>query len=54
MNFNILNNSVNLLNIGRKLILISHKYRYNNIARKILNFKTPNEIVEKYYSENAD
>lgn len=27
--------------------------RYNNIARKILNFKTPNEIVEEYYSKNA-
>ncbi|WP_245196330.1 integrase core domain-containing protein [Soehngenia longivitae] len=22
--------------------------RYNNIARKVLNFKTPNEIVEEY------
>lgn len=27
--------------------------RYNNIARKVLNFKTPNEIVEEYYSKNA-
>lgn len=27
--------------------------RYNNIARKILGFKTPNEIVEEYYSKNA-
>lgn len=27
--------------------------RYNNIARKILNFKTPNEMVEEYYSKNA-
>ena len=27
--------------------------RYNNIARKILNFKTPNEIVEEYFSRNA-
>lgn len=27
--------------------------RYNNIARKILNFKTPNEIVKEYYSKNA-
>ena len=27
--------------------------RYNNIARKILNFKTPNEMVEHYFSENA-
>ena len=27
--------------------------RYNNIARKILNFKTPNEIVEDYFSKNA-
>lgn len=27
--------------------------RYNNISRKILDFKTPNEIVEEYFSENA-
>lgn len=27
--------------------------RYNNIARKILGFKTPNEMVEHYFSENA-
>ena len=27
--------------------------RYNNIARKVLNFKTPNEVVEEYYSKNA-
>lgn len=27
--------------------------RYNNIARKVLNFKTPNEIVEDYFSKNA-
>lgn len=27
--------------------------RYNNIARKILNFKNPNEMVEEYYSKNA-
>ena len=27
--------------------------RYNNIARKILGFQSPNEIVEQYYSENA-
>jgi len=27
--------------------------RYNNIARKVLNFKTPNEMVEEYFSENA-
>ncbi|MBU5425215.1 DDE-type integrase/transposase/recombinase [Tissierella pigra] len=27
--------------------------KYNNIARKILNFKTPNEIVEEYFSKNA-
>ena len=27
--------------------------RYNNIARKILGFKTPNEVVEEYFSENA-
>lgn len=30
-----------------------YKNRYNNIARKILNFKTPNEVVEEYYSKNA-
>lgn len=28
--------------------------RYNNIARKILNFKTPNEIVTEYNSTNAN
>jgi transposase InsO family protein len=27
--------------------------RYNNIARKVLNFKTPNEVVEEYNSKNA-
>ena len=27
--------------------------RYNNISRKILDFKTPNEIVDEYYSKNA-
>lgn len=27
--------------------------RYNNIARKILDFKTPNEIVNEYFSNNA-
>ena len=27
--------------------------RYNNIARKILGFKTPNEIVSEYFSKNA-
>ncbi len=27
--------------------------RYNNIARKVLNFKTPNEIVDEYFSKNA-
>ena len=27
--------------------------RYNNIARKILNFKAPYEVVEHYFSENA-
>jgi hypothetical protein len=27
--------------------------RYNNIARKVLEFKTPNEIVKEYYSKNA-
>lgn len=30
-----------------------YRKRYNNIARKILNFSTPNEIVEAYYSKNA-
>jgi len=30
-----------------------HRTRYNNIARKVLNFKTPNEIVKEYYSKNA-
>ncbi|NLD16141.1 MAG: transposase [Tissierellia bacterium] len=28
-----------------------YKTRYNNIARKILNFKTPNEVVDNYYSK---
>jgi len=27
--------------------------RYNNIARKMLGFMTPNEIVENYNSKNA-
>lgn len=27
--------------------------RYNNIARKVLNFMTPNEIVEDYNSKNV-
>lgn len=27
--------------------------RYNNIARKILKFKTPNEIVNEHFSKNA-
>jgi IS30 family transposase len=27
--------------------------RYNNIARRILNFKTPNEIVEDYFFKNT-
>ena len=27
--------------------------RYNNIARKVLGFKSPNEIVEEYFSKNA-
>lgn len=27
--------------------------RYNNIARKVLNFKTPSETVKEYFSENA-
>lgn len=30
-----------------------YRTRYNNIARKILNFKSPNEIVDEYYSKNA-
>lgn len=30
-----------------------YKTRYNNIARKILDFKSPNEIVEEYFSKNA-
>jgi len=30
-----------------------YRTRYNNIARKVLNFKTPNEIVEEYFSKNA-
>lgn len=30
-----------------------YKNRYNNIARKILGFKTPNKIVEEYFSKNA-
>lgn len=30
-----------------------YKNRYNNIARKILNFRTPNEIVQQYHSKNA-
>lgn len=30
-----------------------YKNRYNNIARKILNFKTPNEIVQAYFPKNA-
>lgn len=28
-----------------------YKTRYNNIARKILNFKTPNEVVDDYFSK---
>ncbi|NLK42963.1 MAG: transposase [Tissierellia bacterium] len=32
---------------------IRYSRRYNNIARKILNFRTPNEIVEEYFSKNA-
>jgi len=27
--------------------------RYNNIARKVLDFKTPNEVVKEYNSKNA-
>lgn len=30
-----------------------YRRRYNNIARKILKFNTPNEIVEQYFSKNA-
>lgn len=30
-----------------------YRTRYNNIARKILDFKTPNEVVEDYFSKNA-
>lgn len=30
-----------------------YRKRYNNIARKILNFSTPNEIVEAYCSKNV-
>lgn len=30
-----------------------YRTRYNNMARKILNFKTPNEVVEEYFSKNA-
>ena len=30
-----------------------YKTRYNNIARKVLNFKTPNEVVEEYFTKNA-
>lgn len=32
-----------------------NRYRtiYNNIARKILNFKTPNEMAEEYFSKKA-
>ena len=26
--------------------------RYNNIARKVLNFMTPNEMVENYNTNN--
>ncbi|CCQ93256.1 conserved hypothetical protein [[Clostridium] ultunense Esp] len=36
-----------------KKSFIRYSKRYNNIARKILNFKTPNEIVKEYHSENA-
>jgi transposase InsO family protein len=30
-----------------------YRTRYNNIARKVLGFKTPNEMVEEYSSKNA-
>ena len=30
-----------------------YRTRYNNISRKILEFKTPNEIIEEYFSKNA-
>ncbi len=36
-----------------KKSFMRYSNRYNNIARKILNFKTPNEIVEEYFSKNA-
>lgn len=28
--------------------------RYNNIARRVLDFKTPNEVVKEYFSNNAE
>lgn len=42
-----------------ELDLIRHKHRYyghegyNNVARKILNFKTPNEVVNMYNSRDV-
>ena len=30
-----------------------YRTRYNNIARKVLDFKAPNEIVDEYFSKNA-
>lgn len=27
--------------------------RYNNIARKVLEFKTPNEVVQEYFIKSA-
>lgn len=30
-----------------------YRTRYNNISRKVLNFKTPNEVVDEYFSKNA-
>lgn len=29
-----------------------YNVRYNNIARKVLNFKSPNQIVEEYFTQN--
>ncbi len=30
-----------------------YRTRYNNIVRKVLNFKTPKEMVKEYFSKNA-
>lgn len=39
----------------KQMLKAFNKYakRYNNIARKVLNFMTPNEMVEEYFSKNA-